>query len=98
MKPFFDGDRPSWPLRLGAAAIWLVMVWDLFDRIGDNVAVSSIVTSIGLVTFVTLAVMLPFTFNMERPLRGSFRRWAWDGVVVGAALFALGGLLARTLG
>ncbi|QJR14942.1 hypothetical protein [Usitatibacter palustris] len=98
MKAFFDGDRPSWPLRLGAAAIWLVMVWDLFDRVRDNAPWSSIVTSIGLVTFVTLAVLLPFSFGAIRPEPGTPSRWAWDGVVITSALFALGGLLVRTLG
>jgi len=93
-----EGERPTWTMRLGSAAIWLVMVWDLFERVANNSPTSSIITSIGLVTFVTLTVLLPFTFSRSRPPKGTPSRLAWDATVIAAALFALAGLLLRTFG
>jgi len=97
-EPGGDGDFQTWLVRLLSAGIWLVMVWDLFDRVGDGAPASSILVSFGLLTFVTMTVLLPITFSKSRPERGTPGRWAWDAVVIAAALVALAGLLIRTLG
>ena len=85
-------------MRLVAAAVWLAMVWDMFDRIAADHPASSIIASLGLVTFVTLAILLPIVFGKSRPRAHTPRRWAWDAVVIASALFALGGLLFRSFG
>ena len=92
-----EGGRPTALPRIGAAVVWIVMAYDLYERTAAN-HVAGLITSLGLLGFYTLAVLLPVTFLHSRPPKGSPSRIAFDATVVSALVFALGGLLARTFG
>ncbi len=79
-------------LRLGAAAIWLVIVYDLLDRV-TYATFDALLVSIGFVLFTSLVFLLPVTFGMRRPLPGTPPRLAFDALALSGLGIALTGLL-----
>lgn len=92
-----DSPRFSWLLRAGAALIWLVMVYDLLDRV-TYANLASLLVSIGFVLFTSLVVLLPVTFGMRRPQPGAASRLAFDALALSGLGIALVGLLIPVFG